>query len=140
MGISLMQARELTLYRKWYSDKSTIGELVYKNDRIMYVLEDVVREHKIWGVTAIPAGVFGLEITHSPRFKKPLPILKNVQGFEGVRIHSGNYPEDTHGCLLVGLTKGRDFIGSSRTAMAMLMDLLVDEKINMIQIIDTRAT
>ena len=135
-----MQTRELTLYRKWYTDKSTIGELVYKNERIMYTLEDVVREHKIWGETAIPAGVYEIEVTHSPRFKKPLPLIKRVEGFKGVRIHSGNYPEDTEGCLLVGMTKGRDFIGSSRTAMKILMDLIVKENITMIQIIDTRAT
>ena len=135
-----MQTRELTLYRKWYTDKSTIGELVYKNERIMYTLEDVVREHKIWGETAIPAGVYEIEVTHSPRFKKPLPLIKRVEGFEGVRIHSGNYPEDTHGCPLVGLNKGKDFIGMSRRAMAILMDLIASENITMIQIVDTRAT
>lgn len=135
-----MQTRELTLYRKWYTDKSTIGELIYKNERIMYTLEDVVREHKIWGETAIPAGVYEIEVTHSPRFKKPLPLIKRVEGFKGVRIHSGNYPEDTHGCPLVGLNKGKDFIGMSRRAMAILMDLIASENITMIQIVDTRAT
>tara|TARA_R110000744_G_scaffold55481_1_gene117264 strand:- start:361 stop:681 length:321 start_codon:yes stop_codon:yes gene_type:complete len=106
----------------------------------MYTLEDVVREHKIWGETAIPAGVYEIEVTHSPRFKKPLPLIKRVEGFKGVRIHAGNYPEDTHGCPLVGLNKSKDFIGMSRRAMAILMDLIASENITMIQIVDTRAT
>ena len=34
-----------------------------------------------------------------------LPLLLNVEGFDYIRIHSGNSAEDTDGCLLLGLNK-----------------------------------
>ena len=34
-------------------------------------------------------------ISKSPRFKKWLPLVQGVPDFEGIRIHAGNYPDDT---------------------------------------------
>jgi hypothetical protein len=54
------------------------------------------------------------------RHKKMMPMLEDVPGFTGIFIHSGNYAEDTEGCILVGRTRGVDFIGDSRQAYDML--------------------
>lgn len=76
----------------------------------LFVLEDAVREQvgvpvekwKIAGATAIPCGRFRVIIDHSDHFNKDLPHVLGVPGFDGIRIHPGNTPLDTEGCLLVG--------------------------------------
>jgi len=110
----------LVLTRKTFTDKSTIGELTVDGAFQCFTLEDVPREKKIAGKTAIPAGTYKLIINHSPRFKRDLPRLLEVPGFEGILIHPGNKAEDTEGCILVGKTEGKDFIGSSRDAFEAL--------------------
>lgn len=111
---------ELLLLRRSRSDKATEGELFVRE---CYTLEDAVRPVKIPGITAIPKGRYQVVITHSPRFQKPLPLLLGVPGFEGVRIHAGNKPADTEGCILVGRDNpnmGDAWIGQSRAALSQL--------------------
>ena len=110
----------MQITRKWFTDKSTIGELAVEGEFECYTLEDVVREEKIKGETAIPAGTYEIAITFSNKFKKYLPLLMNVPNFEGVRIHPCNRPEDTEGCILVGQTKDNDFVGHSVAAFESL--------------------
>jgi hypothetical protein len=75
---------------------------------------------KVHGLTAIPRGKYTLVNSFSNRFQKYLPEILNVPGFAGIRIHPGNKAEDSEGCILVGTTKGVDFIGNSRNAFASL--------------------
>lgn len=119
---------KLTVKRKWYTDTTTIGQL-YIDDRTApecFTLEDKVREPgiKIPGRTAIPAGKYMVKITFSNRFQRDLPLLLRVLGFTGIRIHPGNTDKDTSGCLLVGRTRQKDFIGSSRAAFKALFKKL----------------
>src|SRR3972149_10690167 len=94
---------ELLLQRKIFTDKSTIGELFVDGVFECFTLEDVVRDdEKIKKVTAIPDGIYTVLVTWSPRFKRQLPLLIDVPGFDGIRIHPGNTADDTEGCLLVG--------------------------------------
>lgn len=107
---------QLHLKRLHKTEKSTIGELSIDGVFECYTLEDPEREVKIKGITAIPKGMYKIGISFSNHFQKQLPILFNVPNFEGVRIHSGNKPEDTEGCVLVGKTRSLDFVGDSRKA------------------------
>ena len=108
--------------------KSTIGKLYIDGVFECYTLEDVQREIKVHGCTAIPLGSYKTIITLSNRFKRELPLLVDVKGFEGVRIHAGNVAEDTEGCVLVGDTFGVDRVGFSRVAFARLFAKMQAEK------------
>ncbi|MCC2682362.1 MAG: hypothetical protein K0S36_1926 [Nitrosospira multiformis] len=113
---------DLRVKRLEFSDDSTIGELSVDGEFECYTLEDKVRPVKIKGKTAIPAGQYEVVINFSQRFQKPLPLLLNVPNFEGVRIHPGNISANTEGCILVGDTKGVNFIGQSRVAFDRLFE------------------
>lgn len=124
----------LKLTRRQSSTKATIGELLIDGKHECYTLEDVVRERlgmpvnewKIAHETAIPRGTYHVIISYSNRFKKDLPLLLDVPGFSGVRIHPGNRPEDTEGCILVGrLDPNRsDWVKDSRIMFGPLMQKL----------------
>lgn len=118
----------LKLIRKTFTDVSTIGELYLSDVRECFVLEDYDRElhqemplaiieHiKFQNETAIPYGKYEVIIDLSNRFKRLMPLLLDVPGFSGIRIHAGNTEADTDGCLLLGQISGHDFVGHSVAA------------------------
>jgi hypothetical protein len=123
----------LELNRNTRSSKSTIGDLLINGEFFCYVLEDFdrgldnimtnaeIQSKKVYAETAIPKGTYKVVITFSPRFKQYMPLLLNVKGFQGIRIHSGNTAAHTEGCLIVGLTKSTNFVGQSKLAYSKLM-------------------
>lgn len=46
-------------------------------------------------ITAIPTGTYTVILNYSNRFKRIMPLVMNVKGFAGIRIHAGNTSEDT---------------------------------------------
>lgn len=96
----------LQLKRHLKTDAYTIGRLYINGTYFCDTLEDRMRnlpqEKKIPGETAIPAGRYKIVVNISPRFKRLLPRLSGVPGFEGILIHRGNTDKDTAGCILVG--------------------------------------
>lgn len=118
----------LRLIRRWPKEKCTIGELLVDGDWACFTLEDIERLVKIAGETAIPVGRYRVEITHSQRFDRELPLLIDVPGFTGIRIHAGNTDADTRGCILVGRRAYDESIGESRLALDALMAKLEKAK------------
>lgn len=120
---------ELLVQRRPSVKGATIGEMSIDGTKECMTLEDVVREipgkpvseWKVPGETAIPVGRYRLVVTRSNHFQKVLPELLNVPGYAGIRIHAGNKPEDTEGCLLVGEEAQENTITRSREAMVELM-------------------
>ena len=94
----------------------TIGELYVDGAFECHILEDAERDLKIYGETAIPKGSYNLVITPSNRFKRDLPLLENVPGYTGIRIHPGNHAGNTEGCLLPGRTRTDRAVGESKAA------------------------
>lgn len=133
---------ELKLPRKIFSEKSVIGDLsidgkyqcriLEDKDRGLYSHMDIkdIEKLKVYAQTAIPYGRYEVVITRSNRFSKMaghdvfLPELLNVPGYAGVRIHPGNRPEDSEGCLLTGVTYGTDVVSESRKAFTELFEKL----------------
>ncbi len=111
---------EITADRAWKKKGYTISRVFVNGKRFgdgkqyCNILEDEdrglhsgmtleeIRRIKKYGETAIPRGRYQVIINWSYHFKKYMPLLLNVKGFDGVRIHSGNTPKDTLGCLLAG--------------------------------------
>lgn len=115
---------KLHLERKLFTAESTIGELTIDGAFECLTLEDPVRDEKIAGATAIPAGTYELVVNNSSKFGRRMPRLLDVPNFEGILIHWGNTAKDTEGCILVGTSKAKDFIGSSKAAFDALFKKL----------------
>lgn len=127
----------LELHRIYKGPSYTIGHLYIDGSYFCDTLEDKdrglessmsvdsINKIKVHGTTAIPTGTYNITLdVVSPRFSTKsfyknvcngkLPRLLNVKGFEGVLIHSGNKPEDTEGCIIVGYNKVKGQVISSK--------------------------
>lgn len=121
---------KLLLVRRASLAGCTIGDISIDAEFECYSLEDQVREipnvpvsaWKVAGETAIPQGTYQVIVTHSPHFGRDLPLLVNVPGFSGVRIHPGNTKADTDGCVLVGQKIGEAEVMDSRKAFDALFE------------------
>jgi hypothetical protein len=89
-----------------------------------------IRARKVSSETAIPVGEYVVRWTYSPKYAArmqqwaaidypwnpaalrrlqagKMPLLENVPGFAGIRIHVGNDDDDTAGCILPGLRRDK---------------------------------
>lgn len=93
---------EIKLKRIAKRPKYTIGKLYINDKYVCDTLEDTdrglnkdmplneIKSKKVHGETAIPTGRYQVVWTYSNKFKRSLPLLLNVPGFEGIRLHNGN--------------------------------------------------
>ena len=72
--------------------------------------------------------------SHIPTVRpyNPVPLLFNaiVPESRRILIHNGNYPRDTDGCLLIGASRGVDFVGSSVRKLIELKNFITSKGIN----------
>ena len=142
---------ELLIDRKWKKQSYTMSNLYIDGKWFSNVLEDTDRNLddsmsedmiialKIPSITAIPRGTYEITLdVVSPKYSKiqfykdvcngKIPRLKNVKGFDGILIHSGNTDKDSSGCLLVGYNKVKGQVINSKETFKQLYQLLQDRK------------
>lgn len=136
----------MNLIRRWFTTKSTIGELTLPGGVTIFILEDVARAPgvKIPSETAIPEGDYFVRITMSNRFGILTPIIYNrpdltIQdgrgnSWAGVRIHPGNVPADTEACQLPGRVRFQDRVAESRDTFALVMAELTKALVGRLEI------
>lgn len=88
------------LVRTKKNGNECLGNLYYNGSMICFTLENDLKK--------IPTGVYKLQNSISPKFKRTLPLVfgTNVPASRGIRIHRGNNAvKDSAGCILVGMVK-----------------------------------
>ena len=95
----------------------TIGKVYINNEYFCDSIEDKdrgltdnmselqVQAIKVMHKTAIPTGTYKVTYTYSNKYKKMMPLVNDVKGFTGIRIHSGNTADDSSGCIILGQNK-----------------------------------
>lgn len=122
---------EMKLARIYFAPTYTIGKLSLDGLPFCDTLEDANRdlnkdgkfdngEVKVMHETCIPFGRYEVIMTLSSRFNEVMPLLLNVPGFDGIRMHSGNTDKDTSGCILVGTNTAKGMVTGSRDKVALL--------------------
>ena len=106
---------QLTLIRDIKGDKAILGKLYFNGGLVCYTLENAAK--------AIPTGVYLVQNSKSPKFKRELPLLWNagVPASRGIRMHVGNDAvKDSSGCVLVGMGRNGDRLTESTPAETMV--------------------
>lgn len=118
----------LNLYRKPSANGATFGVLTIDGINPCFTLERLEVQ--------IPTGIYSIELTDSldltcdcgpnHSLSHLLPLLDGVPNRTNIRIHAGNWPRDSMGCVLVGLQTSPDgnMILQSRTALDSIVPLI----------------
>lgn len=105
-----------TLIREKRTETAILGSLYLNGAFICYTLENAAK--------AIPAGLYSIENSKSPKFGRELPLLfsDKVPSRRGVRIHAGNTYQASAACVLVGMKRdeAKERIDESKDAEKMV--------------------
>ena len=104
----------LTLVRDIRAEEAVLGSLYLNGAFICHTLENASK--------TIPCGMYNVQNSKSPKFKRELPLLHNAQvpASRGIRIHVGNTVASSSGCVLVGMGRNGDSLTESTPAETMV--------------------
>lgn len=100
----------LVLKRIFQNDKYTIGKL-YDGDTYLC---DTLEPPENVNHPCIDPGTYRIGYQYSNKFGRKMPFLLQVNGRTGIMIHTGNYPKDTQGCILVGRNLSKGSVSNSK--------------------------
>jgi len=115
---------KIEVKRIYESPQSIISDVFVDGQWECWGLEPARKDPVNPGHPCVPAGEYKVVFTPSPHLGYVTPELLYVPGRSDIRIHIGNFPQDTLGCLLVGEMKGQDKIFNSKPAFEKLLLLL----------------
>jgi hypothetical protein len=130
---------EILVKRLYKTSAYTIGKMYIDGQYLCDTVEDCDRGlkqsmtsqqiavKKVYGKTAIPAGRYKVTLTFSNKFKRVLPLVNDVIGFLGIRIHAGNTADDSLGCIIVGENKIKGGVVNSKVTLERLMAKLIGQ-------------
>lgn len=130
---------EYKLCRTFSNNEYTIGKLYENGVYLCDTIEDIEREVKIKDKTAIPKGRYQVIVNMSNRFKRLLPLLLNVPGFDGIRIHNGVDETSSSGCIIVGKNTEKGKVTNSKYWMNKITDNILNAQNKGIKIYITIA-
>ena len=81
------------LYRVSHYINKRTGLLV---ERLHYICDTLENADYL-----VPALIYRVTVTQSPKFRRLLPLLNQVPGRTGIRVHRGTLPEHSKGCILI---------------------------------------
>lgn len=121
----------LQIKRHTLTPTSTLGDLYIDGAFFCRTLERPdAAQPGVSGAVCIPLGTYGLSVTYFPHMKEDAPLLSGTEPRTGIFIHVGNYPKDSEGCILVGLSQSKDFVGNSKDAFERLMTKLAKNSLS----------
>lgn len=98
----------IKIVRDVFTSVSTLGKLYIDEKLVCETLEPAVNENRV-GLDAVPTGEYLCEVSYSPSFKRDTVELLNVPNRSQILIHSGNFPRDTRGCIIVAARRTADY-------------------------------
>ncbi len=81
------------LYRTSHYYNKRLDKMV---ERLHYICDTLENADYL-----VPALIYRVTVTQSPKFRRLLPLLNQVPGRSGIRVHRGTKPEHSLGCILV---------------------------------------
>ena len=81
------------LYRTSHYYNKRLDKMV---ERLHYICDTLENADYL-----VPALIYRVTVTQSPKFRRLLPLLNQVPGRSGIRVHRGTQPEHSLGCILV---------------------------------------
>lgn len=120
----------LTLIRDVNGDKAILGKLYFNGAIVCYTLENAKK--------AIPCGMYNVQNSKSPKFKRELPLVWNdkVPASRGIRLHVGNTVSSSSGCVLVGMGRSTEKSSVTESALAETMVSMLCRNVTELIIID----
>ena len=105
----------LTIVREIRTERAILGSLYLNGAFVCYTLENAAK--------AVPCGLYKVQNSKSPKFKRELPLIYNgnVPASRGIRLHVGNTVASSSGCILVGMGRSTEDFSVTESRLAETM-------------------